>query len=950
MVRKLFAAALVLALLMVLPSAVSAASLSPNRVSDGDGTFTDPRTGLTWVADPSVAAYTLAEAVDLVQAMNAGRFESFGRVGWRVATASELASAPLAQQGPSRLAAERAGGHGQPSALRPVIGAAIVEGVAESVIIGVNSVHVDRDITVVGSVVANEASPGPTLDPPFELALGRNVNVTGDVRGDSVDLDRGVAISGNLAYNELTGNNFTAGSTTPSLSLPVFSMLPIFPTASPRDAVDLTVPAFGTETLSFDAANVVIGEGGTLVVTPGRHDVESIQGATGASIRYQGAGEVRVVGKMVMVESATIAPDAGSSAGAGDFIFYVGGINGTDGALGSLPSALTIGKTSAVQANLYAPNGTIDVEQGTAFTGALVGRDVLVKKDSSLTLASFFRNRAPSADPKTVSLDGANPILILLSGSDPDGDTLTFAIVSGPGSGPSHGSLGPITPIVPPPVEDRETGETTQPPTTQATVFYTPFDGSETPDFFVYSVSDPDGASGSATVSIVAPEDEAPPPPPDNVVADDVSDQTFVDTPVVLTLSGAAPDGVDLTFAIVAGSGPANGSLGPLTQGDESPQRTATVTYTPNSGFLGSDGFDFQACGTVAGALQCDTGSMSIEVVEVPTEPFELRDQTVATFNDQPVGIDLSGSGASSATGGSAAAAVAPLKRIDAAAVGIVGAQIAGNVADANEDGFGDNHNDLPGSVPVFISAGVDQVGGAGSNGTSRIHVEFPIAGMGSGDELVSATVTFHTNRGTTDSLDTFFWSLGDDGNGTLEDTDFERPAEQIAGVVMPVPVDQSPGEDGTFSFPALAQLRAALSAGFDYLTIQGRVDESLTGPARGLQVRSTASSNLSSFLEPSLTFATPPPTAPSVFYRITSLPLNGTLRDASGTLITAVPTDVIDPNVTYEPAGGFSGSDGFTYEARNFFDSTLLDSATITLVVQIGSCADSELFCDDGR
>src|SRR6185503_8746255 len=97
---------------------------------------------------------------------------------------------------------------------------------------------------------------------------------------------------------------------------------------------------------------------------------------------------------------------------------------------------------------------------------------------------------------------------------------------------------------------------------------------------------------------------------------------------------------------------------------------------------------------------------------------------------------------------------------------------------------------------------------------------------------------------------------------------------------------------------------------------IQGRVDESLTGPARGLEVRTTASGNLPSDV-PMLSLTTPGVVAP-LLYRITALPSGGFLRDSSNVLITSVPYDLPSPQVSYEPNVGFLGLDTFQFDVSN--------------------------------
>ncbi|MFQ5817068.1 MAG: tandem-95 repeat protein, partial [Terriglobia bacterium] len=91
-------------------------------------------------------------------------------------------------------------------------------------------------------------------------------------------------------------------------------------------------------------------------------------------------------------------------------------------------------------------------------------------------------SRDPVADAQTVNTDEDTVASITLTGSDPDGDELTFAIATAP----SNGTLGALTPVS----------------ATSATLNYTPelnFNGS---DSFVFTVTDPSGLSSTATVTI----------------------------------------------------------------------------------------------------------------------------------------------------------------------------------------------------------------------------------------------------------------------------------------------------------------------------------------------------------------------------------------------------------------------------------------------------------------
>jgi hypothetical protein len=171
-----------------------------------------------------------------------------------------------------------------------------------------------------------------------------------------------------------------------------------------------------------------------------------------------------------------------------------------------------------------------------------------------------------------------------------------------------------------------------------------------------------------------------------------------------------------------------------------------------------------------------------------------------------------------------------------------ISASIAGSAADADGDGLGDNHSDQLPATPALVSAGVDASGGGGSNGTKRPHIEWDITSLSG--PVAEAEVLLHTSHGSVDRLDTYFFAVQTDGNGTLEDSDFESPAAQIPGVVMPAAGD--PGDQGTFSFDVTDYLNDAIASGYDFFSVQGRVDENLAGGGfkRGLQIRTTCNCN----------------------------------------------------------------------------------------------------------
>ena len=86
-------------------------------------------------------------------------------------------------------------------------------------------------------------------------------------------------------------------------------------------------------------------------------------------------------------------------------------------------------------------------------------------------------------------------------------------------------------------------------------------------------------------------------PPSNSPVANNVSDTTAEDTPLTVTLTARDPEECQLTFSIV--SGPANGTLSAISDADCTPGTpnvdSASVIYTPNADFNGTDSFAYKA-------------------------------------------------------------------------------------------------------------------------------------------------------------------------------------------------------------------------------------------------------------------------------------------------------------------------------------------------------------------
>lgn len=207
--------------------------------------------------------------------------------------------------------------------------------------------------------------------------------------------------------------------------------------------------------------------------------------------------------------------------------------------------------------------------------------------------AGFYYNRAPSALSSGVSTNEDTPLSIGLGSSDPDGNALSYTIVSGPSNGVLTGS--------------------------GATRTYTPAPNSFGADSFSFKVNDGFVDSTAATVSItVNPVNDIPVATPQSVTLDE-------DASAGITLSGTDVETATLDYEVV--TGPGFGTL----DVDALPD----VTYAPNANYNGADSFTFRAFDGTAYSPPA-TITLTIDPVNDAPEAF---DQLTGTPED--VELDL---------------------------------------------------------------------------------------------------------------------------------------------------------------------------------------------------------------------------------------------------------------------------------------------------------------------
>ncbi|MFC5450589.1 Ig-like domain-containing protein [Paenibacillus aestuarii] len=222
----------------------------------------------------------------------------------------------------------------------------------------------------------------------------------------------------------------------------------------------------------------------------------------------------------------------------------------------------------------------------------------LTSAPAAVTITVTAINHAPVADGQAVTTDEDQSKTITLSGTDPDENNLTYAIVTGP----AHGTLGPIS---------------------GANVTYTPAPNYNGADSFTFTVTDGKATSTPATVNItVTPVNDAP-------TASGKDATTAEDQSTDITLLGADVDNDQLTYAIA--TPPAHGTV---TIQDN------VATYTPAPNYNGADSFTLTV---TDGKATSDPATVNITVTPVNDKPVG-NPQTVTTNQETSVGITLTGS------------------------------------------------------------------------------------------------------------------------------------------------------------------------------------------------------------------------------------------------------------------------------------------------------------------
>lgn len=237
-------------------------------------------------------------------------------------------------------------------------------------------------------------------------------------------------------------------------------------------------------------------------------------------------------------------------------------LNSTDANGDSLTFAIDQPPEHGTLSNFDADLGTVTYTPNANYTGN--DRFEFTTNDGELdsnaavvTITIISLNSPPSAESQELIVEENGELHITLTGSDPDGDELTFRIVEEP----AYGTLEGDSP----------------------NLVYLPSPDYHGNDSFAFVANDGGLDSDVSTISITIIPARSPP------TATALSFETSEGQPISVTLIATDTDSDDLNFVII--SPPSHGTLGSVATASPT---TATVTYNPAAGYIGQDSFTYR--------------------------------------------------------------------------------------------------------------------------------------------------------------------------------------------------------------------------------------------------------------------------------------------------------------------------------------------------------------------
>ncbi len=257
----------------------------------------------------------------------------------------------------------------------------------------------------------------------------------------------------------------------------------------------------------------------------------------------------------------------------------------------------TLSVTSYSQADhgtvVFYPNGTFEYTPAENYNGPDSFTYTISDGKGGQDTATIAITVKPLNDLPVAVTDSANAeedkpvtITVLANDSDVDGDKLSVTEVTQP----AHGAV-----VI----------------NADGTLTYTPAANYNGQDSFTYTISDGKGGTATATVTL------------------DVA--TVADVPVANDDSGTIAEDGAAKIAVLSNDSDVDGDINPATlsiavqpaNGTATVNADATITYTPNANFNGTDTFTYQVCDATN---LCDTATVTFTVTPVNDAPVAVND------------------------------------------------------------------------------------------------------------------------------------------------------------------------------------------------------------------------------------------------------------------------------------------------------------------------------------
>ncbi len=270
-------------------------------------------------------------------------------------------------------------------------------------LIATHSLHLRNSARITsGFAGVVERGQAPFLAGKAELVVGTNVQTGPQVRlsAPRVRVRKEANIAGELVYSELVAVDRRATIADREQVGPEYFPLfqgfglPAFQTGTPGSQ-DVEVRQKGSATINAGAYDEVrVKQKGTLTFTGGTYQLGDLEVGQQAKVIFLAPTTLLIRGQLSLDQRSSFGP--GSGIDPSDILVYVEGRNGRLGnghdddegddeeddaegrRLRKTPRAAKIGVQASFQGNLYAPNGTLHLRQGSTAVGSFIARDLIV--------------------------------------------------------------------------------------------------------------------------------------------------------------------------------------------------------------------------------------------------------------------------------------------------------------------------------------------------------------------------------------------------------------------------------------------------------------------------------------------------------------------------------------------------------------------------------------------